>query len=878
MTPTERYAEWLTGHARLVILVLVVATLAVGSAAGDVDSGLSIASFSSDSTEAQKLDYVERNFTTGGENRTALQVIYRGGDALSKESLLAELRLQEAIYENETVSATLAGERSAVGLSNLVAIAAIQAERGGGPPGDGATDGQAPSSDGETDSKSSGSEARPSLDEQRTQLESMSQAEIEGVLERLLAGERRAAAPVDPYVLLPTSFDRESMTDDARVMFVFQETPGSNADSLPENVAAGQLAVRDLADRDRYDGPGEAFVFGAGIVDEEAGQATGDSFALITPFALVFIVGILLVAYRDLVDVVLALVGVVLVLVWMAGVMGWVGIGVTQILIAVPFLLVGLSIDYALHVVMRYREARADDPALSPRSGMARGLVGTTVALAATTFTTAVGFLANITSPIQSIQSFGAVAAAGIVSAFLVFAVLLPAVKLEVDGLLERAGLDRRKRAFGRSGAAARALGVGASFAKRAPAVVVVVGLVLAAGGGYAATDIETSIDQVDFLPRDSPEWMESLPGPFAPGDYHVREHAVYVNDNFLQSRDRAQVQILVEGSVTDPSTLDRLRAGERAVANSSTAVTLADGRPRVTSVLSVIEETAADNESFAALVRGADIDGDGVPDRNLQEVYDGLYAAAPEDARSVLYRADGEYRALRVQVAVRGGADSATVTAQMRDVAGVIEGDGETESARRATATGQPVIQEVVQQGLLRTLVQGFLLTLGVILAFLVVIFKRRYDAPALGVVTTVPVVFALAWILGAMYLFDVAFNTETAIITSIAIGLGVDYAIHVSERFLDEFRESGDAEAALDRTIVGTGGALLASALTTASGFGVLVLALVPSLRRFGLVTGTTIVFAFLASVLVLPSLLRLWVGWSDAAVAAPAPAKAD
>jgi len=366
---------------------------------------------------------------------------------------------------------------------------------------------------------------------------------------------------------------------------------------------------------------------------------------------------------------------------------------------------------------------------------------------------------------------------------------------------------------------------------------------------------------------------MESVPEPFQPGEYTIREHAIYVNENFLQSRDSAQVEFLVEGDVTHPETLERLQAGERAVANSSTAVALADGEPRTRSVLTVIEHTARENESVAAIVDETDTNGDGVPDRDLERVYDALFAAAPQEARSVLYRSGGEYRALRMQVAVQGGADTGSITAEMRGVATVIETDTLT-----VTATGQPIVQEVVQSGLLETLVQGFLLTLGVILAFLMTIFWWRHDTPLLGAVTMIPVVFALAWILGAMYLVGIAFNTETAVITSIAIGLGVDYAIHVSERFLEELDETSDPGVALDRTIAGTGGALLASTITTASGFGVLVLALVPSLQRFGVVMGTTIVFAFLASVLVLPSLLRLWTGWSDTEATTGTPANAD
>ncbi len=60
---------------------------------------------------------------------------------------------------------------------------------------------------------------------------------------------------------------------------------------------------------------------------------------------------------------------------------------------------------------------------------------------------------------------------------------------------------------------------------------------------------------------------------------------------------------------------------------------------------------------------------------------------------------------------------------------------------------------------------------------------------------------------------------------------------------------------------SLTGTGGALLGSAATTVGGFGVLVFAILPALQQFGIITGLTIIYAFLASVLVLPSLLVVW-----------------
>ncbi|MGB9985963.1 efflux RND transporter permease subunit [Salarchaeum japonicum] len=836
MSLATRFAGFVTDHSKVVVAVLLVATLAVGAGAANVDGGLTIAGFSSDSPEADAYDYAQENFRTDGENTTVVQVVIRDENALSKESLLASLRFQQEARAAASVNQTLRDDRAFVDLASVVATAAIHAEDGANATG------------------------TPSLDAQRAQLEAMTAGEVEDAVARVLDPD--ASIPgADPYSLLPTDYTPGATTADARVVYVFQDTTGATGDDLPERIAAAQLDLKAIA-ADTL--PGESFVFGAGIVSEESTQATGESFAIISPVAFLLIILVLGLAYRDVFDVLYGLLGVALTLVWMFGFMGWAGIGLTQILIAVPFLLVGLSIDYALHVVMRYREARADDPTRSRREAMRRGLAGVAVALAAATFTTAVGFLSNAVSPVGSIRDFGVVSAAGIAAAFLVFALLLPALKLELDGLLARVGLDRRASPFGRGGVAGRLLGVGATAARRSPRAILVVALVLTVAGGAVVTDIDTTTDQTDFLPRDSPDWMDSLPGPFQPSDYSLVENAEYLQDSFVQDRDQSTGLLLVRGDVTNPRMLDALDAGRADLRNASSTVTLADGTLSATGPLETIDTVAARNDTVAAVVADADTDGDGVPDEDLAAVYDAVYAAAPDDAAAVIARENGEYGALRVAVSIAGSAEPGTVTGELRDVATTVE----DESGVATIATGQPVVNYLVQQSVLRTLVEGFLITAGVILAFLTVIFWTRYRSLTLGAVVLAPVVAAQAWLFGTMYLAGLPYTTETAIIAAIGIGIGVDYAIHIGERFVDEY-DGENAPEALSRTLTGTGGALLASAGTTVAGFGVLALALVPSLQRFGFVTSVAIAYAFLASVLVLPSLLAVWTRYTDAAV---------
>jgi predicted RND superfamily exporter protein len=854
---TERYAAFLAARYRLVaVLVLVLSgAVAAGVVVGESEDG-EIGQFQTDSPERAALDEIERDYPS--DDAVVAQVVVRDGNVLSRESLLASLRLQRAMRGNDSVNATLREDRGVAGLENVVATAAYREDRaaeGDGPP----ADGSAERGDAAGDERS-----RPPLDEQIDALEARDEAEVAALVERVLDPERETPGP-DPYQFLSTDYEPGGASADARVTFVFQTDDGG-PDEDPQAAYDAQLTVERMVE-ERFD---DAFVFGQGVTDDASSRAVGDSFAIITPVALVLVLTVLGVAYRDAVDVLVGVFGIAVVMAWLAGLQGWLGIPSSQLLIAVPFLLIGLSIDYSLHVVMRYREARESaptgaDPAAgadggrpSPAAAMRAGITGVIFALAAATVSTGVGFLSNYVSPLAAIRDFAVLSAGGIFAALVVFGALVPAVKIGVETLFDRFGFDRRKPAVGiEAGPINRALSGAASLADRAPVGVVLVALLLASTGAYGATGIDTEFNRADFLPEDAPDWATSLPGPLAAGDYEVRDNAAFLGDNFRQRGQGTEAQVLLRGDVTDPATLRALDAATRDPDRDGAVVVRADGAAAVDGPHSLVRDVAAENETIAAAVEERDADGDGLPDEDIAAVYDLLYDAAPDRAAAVLARTDdGEYASARLVVGVQADASAQTVAGDVRAFADRVAADAPV----TAVATGGPVTTAVLQDALLETLVQAFAVTLAVIGVFLTALYARRYGAPEFGVVTLAPVVIALAWLLGTMSVLGIPFNSETAVITSLAIGLGVDYSIHLGERFIDERERFDDLGAALTAALTGTGGALLGSAATTAAGFGVLTLALAPPLRRFGTVTGLSIIYAFVACVTVLPCLFVL------------------
>ena len=733
---------------------------------------------------------------------------------------------------------------------------------------------------------------QPTLAEQRAQLASMNESQVRSVVESVLSegADAGATGGTGLLALMPSrGYDPGTAQANATMLVLTQATEGETASpvGVSDRIIDAQLAMGDVADA--QGGSLEYLVFGGGIITHEIDASMADSMTIVAPLALLFVLLALAIGYRDVLDIVLGLLGIGAVLTWTFGFMGWADIAFNQLFVAVPVLLIGLSIDYAIHIFMRHREERlgATDggtPATdggsvvgdrgaadgdggtpdeaepgahdgAPRGSMRIALGGVGIALVWVTATTVIGFLSNLTSPVPPIREFGIVSSVGIVAALLVFGVLVPALKVELDELLEGWGLDRRKRAIGTGGGrSSQALTVGATAARKAPYVVLVLALLVTVAGGVGGSQVSTSFDQADFLAEDPPDWMEQLPEPFAPGEYTAKSNLEYVNDRFL--REDAQAQILVEGDLTRDEALERLADARDLAEAKGVTKKIAGGQAAIQGPLSVIESVAATNETFAATVESADTDGNGVPDTNLSAVYASLFETAPDRAGSYLLRENGDYTAARVVVGVDGGAPGSAITTQMRDVAASLDGNG-----FEATATGQPILNNVVQNQLLDTVVQSLLITIVAVFVFLMIAYRLTEGSATLGAVTLMPVVLSVAWILGTMYLLGVPFNVMTGMITSLTVGLGVAYSIHLSERYNQELERQRDVWAAMRTAVTGTGGALVGSAATTVGGFGVLVFAILPPLQQFGLITGLTIIYALLASVLVLPSLLVVW-----------------
>jgi predicted RND superfamily exporter protein len=588
--------------------------------------------------------------------------------------------------------------------------------------------------------------------------------------------------------------------------------------------------------------------------------------------AFLLIVVILVAIFRRPVDVVAALLGLVFTIVWMQGLatllgpafLGWTG-GMNEMTMAIPILLVGLGVDYSIHLTMRYREERG--VGRTPTGAVTGAIAAVGAALALATMTTVVGFLTNVVNPLPPLRDFGIFAAIGVASAFLIMTTFVPATRLVVDRWLRRRGRlpDAAARGDHRPSVLGRAAAALAPAATHRPWVVLGAAGLLTVLGAASATNLSTEFSQTEFFPEDSPALA-----------------TIRTVDEAFGGDLTETTQVLVAGDVDQPGVLAAVRELEDRAAGV-TGIRTRDGRADADSVVSRVErlledlaavdagaagpapEAAAPDAAAtpdpAAIARLLDAaadagmaqGGDPSPDAELRPLADALLEVDPSAAAVV---ADD---ALLVSLSSAAGDAVDDLRAELEQAAAPL-----TELGLEVTAASDPILVDEVMDELQATQISGLVLTLVASALILSLAFWSRVREPLLGVLAIAAVGLVVAWVFGLMAVVGIPFNVMTAMVSALAIGIGVPFGIHVVNRFLEDRDRYEDLGDAVRSTLEHTGGALVGSALTTIAGFGSLVLSSVTPFRQFGLVLAMTIGLALVASVGVLPAMLTLHTRW--------------
>jgi hypothetical protein len=575
--------------------------------------------------------------------------------------------------------------------------------------------------------------------------------------------------------------------------------------------------------------------------------------------AIIIIMLIVAVFFRSFIITLICGGGLIMVLIWLMGFSNLIGIKNSTIVdLVVPIVVLVLGIDYAIHSIYRYREERRKGYPPEQALGNSTRRVGN--ALVTAMLTTIVAFIANAISNIESIVDFAVASSFAIFATYVILGLFAPTLVMWADLKKE----EKNNVFYLKSGAAKRGLLLGrlVTFFTEKHRAVLFIASILTIAGIVGWANLETKLEAKDALSPDC---------DFVIGLDKVTEHIgtqagevaiFYIRGDFTEYKSLQAMKNLI-------AELDDNKYVARFSDNGSLNVST----PLLSFLDTVIKSDYMKQSigtEFGIVI--TDEDNNGTPDtpEQLSAVYsyiieNGISASeniviyTPEDIKEtfVYDSSENEYATI-ISIGVPGTVEQAVV----KESASEFYLDLDTamkdvESISFYGLTGDAYVRDAQFSAITNSMSNSFMIAIGACIVLLLVIFRSlRYS-----LITLIPVVLVVCWLYGLMYILGYEINLMTATIASISVGVGIDYCIHFTERFRQEFLRLPDKKKALLNTAGNTGIALLGSGLSTAMGFAVLAFAPMPMFSTFGILTALMITMSFLVAVIILPCLLYIF-----------------
>jgi predicted RND superfamily exporter protein len=143
------------------------------------------------------------------------------------------------------------------------------------------------------------------------------------------------------------------------------------------------------------------------------------------------------------------------------------------------------------------------------------------------------------------------------------------------------------------------------------------------------------------------------------------------------------------------------------------------------------------------------------------------------------------------------------------------------------------------------------------VLVLVIVTVIVRSFSK---GFYATLPIIATIAILYGFMGYVGISLNVATVLVASVALGIGIDYSIHIITHFNDAIKETGDVRESIESTIMISGKAIVINVISVAAGFLVMLFSQMVPLQQFGLLVSLSMLGSGLGALTLLPVILIL------------------
>lgn len=549
--------------------------------------------------------------------------------------------------------------------------------------------------------------------------------------------------------------------------------------------------------------------------------------ARLNPLSALVITLVLLIAFRSPRALVLPNLVVIATVGSALGLMAAAGVNFYVITNSLPVILIGIAVADSIHILSQYYYEQAQHPAASGRELVVRAMTRIWRPITLTTLTTMAGFtgLAAASTNMPPMTAYGIFAAVGVAVGWIYSILLVPAGLAMLKPRPSRAYRPQDTDTARRDIYTRLMTAFGGLVARHAGKVVAL-SAAIALLGVVGMSRMEMNYDRID-------NFRASEPINQADRAINARFDGTHYLDVVIETPH--------EEDLFEPQNLQRIESLQQYLEDQP----LVRGTTSIADYLKQMNRALHEGDPTAYRLP---------EDPALIAQYFLLYSVSgdPTDLENMITQ---DYRMAHVRARL-GVGEYQRIAPLVESVEAWLQGEFSDEALR-----GEPTGTVHLTYHWLRPLAFNHFFGVGIALLLVGTVSALWFRSAIAGVLATLPVAFAVLAVYAIMGFSGIWLSVGTSMFAAIAIGLGVDFAIHVITRLRTFLVEDAlPFEQAVALLYATTGRALLFNFLALSLGFGVLLFSQVPPLNNLGLLVGCTVATGFLASLTLLPALIKV------------------
>lgn len=537
----------------------------------------------------------------------------------------------------------------------------------------------------------------------------------------------------------------------------------------------------------------EMTVTGTTAMQKAIQNASMEYFRVIFIVAVILVSIVLFIFHRNFKGVLIALLPTACAIALTFGVLGMIQPELTIISVAIVALLLGLGVDYSIHIMNRYAEENSLNNEILK---MEKILKTTGKAILLSTITTMIGFASLMISSMSPVVIFGFGCTIGIFFCFISSIILAPILSLLLKFKKEEKMITWNKITIFILGNKKRIIVIAVFFAFISIIVL---------------PQTETDVNYFNLAPPGIPE-LEKL---------------IEYSNNFGGANFNA---ILIETEpqgLTYPETIDAIYEMEMEMRSEGVELySIADELKKINDILKRDEiiERLGDLAGVDTIIFDTIAEG-GLVDKYFSKTI--------------------------ILVYVPFGIDMIETEKMINKINHISTKTIIPHNGHASQITGQDAINVAINKKLTDEQTRSMIIALLLVLAALILIF----NSSIYGFLTMIPVAFVLMWEPGFLVAFNIPLSVLTISIASIMIGIGIDYGVHITHRVKEERDKGLSKYESTKIAIQKTGFSLVEAACTTIAGIAAIFVTNIEGLQQFALLIILMTAFSCIAAALILP-----------------------